>query len=135
MLNKILPKKLITPHVELLIPIKDGVRILERVGNEIVEEKEGEHAFFVSSDKFEMRIYEKNGLVESVWYDDPMGRIWPGGKTRKINLYLERYGSLSNWELRMNNGWMKYYFNDVDEVGVVYGIHNDVIRVNSRKGP
>jgi hypothetical protein len=26
---------------------------------------------------------------------------------------------------------MRFYFNDIDGVCIVYGIHNDVIRVNS----
>jgi hypothetical protein len=134
MLNKIFPKRISSAHVDLLIPIGEGLRILESVGNEIIEEHEGgEHTFYVDAKTYEIRIFEKKGLVVAVWYNDPLGRSWAGGITRKVNLYLERYGPLVNWEIRMNNGWMKYYFNDVDQVGMVYGIHNDVIRINSLK--
>jgi hypothetical protein len=31
----------------------------------------------------------------------------------------------------MDNGWMRYYFNDVDRLQLVYGMDMDVIRVNS----
>lgn len=32
--------------------------------------------------------------------------------------------------MRMDNGWMHYWFNDKEEIQMVYGIHNDVIRFN-----
>lgn len=45
-------------------------------------------------------------------------------------MYLDRYSSLNNWELRLDNGWMQYWFNDVDKMQMVYGLHKDVIRFN-----
>jgi len=32
--------------------------------------------------------------------------------------------------MRMDNGWMHYWFNDKEGIQMVYGIHNDVIRFN-----
>lgn len=34
----------------------------------------------------------------------------------------------------MENGWMRYWFNPVDGVNMVYGIHMDVIRFNEYRG-
>jgi hypothetical protein len=70
-----------------------------------------------------------------VWYDDPSGRDSQQGKEQKVLLYLERYGARADWELRMDNGWMRYWFNEAAHASMVYGIHMDVIRFNEyRRG-
>jgi hypothetical protein len=48
----------------------------------------------------------------------------------EIAIY-DGHGVEGSWQLRMDNGWMRYYFNDVDRLQLVYGIHMDVIRINS----
>jgi len=105
-MNNQLPEELITPHVPLGLMLDEGISILESTGNE----------------------------VGSVWYDDSTGRESTWGIEKKIEMYLERYGLLSNWELRMENGWMRYWFNPNDHASMVYGIHNDVIRFNQYDG-
>lgn len=77
-----------------------------------------------------MAVCAKNGHVASVWYDDPIGRGSAAGKERKIELYLTRYGSLSNWELRMVNDSIRYWVNGYDKAAMVYSLHRDVIRFN-----
>jgi hypothetical protein len=80
---------------------------------------------------YEIAIYDALGVVSSVWYNDPAGRVTSFGKRRKVRLYMQRFTKAGSWQLRMDNGWMKYYFNDVDRLQLVYGAHMDVIRINS----
>jgi hypothetical protein len=47
---------------------------------------------------------------------------------------MDRFTKNGSWQLRINNGWMKFYFNDVDHMQLVYGLHMDVIRINSWAG-
>ena len=77
-----------------------------------------------------MAVYESDGKVSSVWYNDPTGRDVIFGKKKKIALYLQRYGIARDWEKRMNNGWITFYFNDVAQVSMAYGNDMDVIRFN-----
>jgi hypothetical protein len=93
-----------------------------------------EQTYRVSLPGYQMAIYEQGGVVSSVWYDDPAGRLTPFGKRRKIKLYMDRFTKNGSWQLRINNGWMKFYFNNVDRMQLVYGLHMDVIRFNSWAG-
>lgn len=124
------PNELQTPHVPLRVSLHAGIEILQSTGYTVTEETGAEHLFKVESPRFAVAIYAKNNEVGSVWYDDPTGRETAPGKEIKIELYLMRYGSLSNWELRMDNGWMHYWFNPIEKVAMVYGLHKDVIRFN-----
>ena len=119
-----------TPHVSLGVELLTGVAILRSTGYAVSEEVGDEHLYRVKASRFSIAIYEKTGLVRSVWYDDPTGRAPASGREKKVELYLVRYGALSNWKLRMDNGWMHYWFNPKDGVSMVYGIHKDVIRFN-----
>lgn len=125
-----IPALLSSPHIPLRIALQEGIEILQSTGFNVVEETEPEQLFRVTTPTFGVAIYAKGNEVGSVWYDDPIGRATPIGKEKKIELYLMRYGSLSNWELRMENGWMRYWFNPYDKAAMVYGIHKDVIRFN-----
>ena len=129
-MNFLYPKRLRTPYIKLGIPIEEGINILKAFNSQVTEENDKEHSFRINADEFDIAVYEQNNLVSAVWFNDPSGRIWRKGKTRKIKLYLERYGELKDWELRLDNGWMHYYFNDTSGVQMVYGTHNDVIRFN-----
>lgn len=132
-MNFLFPKKLSTPHIPLGISIEEGLRIISELG-EVKEENDKEHSFRVDTEDFDLAIYEKEGKVKSVWFSDPTGRIWNLGKKRKIDLYLKRYGNLEDWEERMDNGWMKYFFNSKSNSAMVYGLHMDVIRFNQWDG-
>lgn len=129
-MNVIFPNKLFTPVIPLGISIQDGLQILNTLAETQVEKDGEEISYRVNTPDFDVAIYEGGGVVKSVWFNDPIGRVWNYGKNRKINLYLERYGKKADWELRMKNGWMKYYFNEESNAAMVYGIHNDVIRFN-----
>ena len=130
-LKNIWPKSIETPHVPLGIDIEDALEILQSVSLKIIKEDiDGELSYRINADHFDMAIYENNGIVSSVWYNDPSGRLTPFGKKRKIKLYLSRYGDINFWEKRMNNGWMTFYFNDADSVAMVYGNDKDVVRIN-----
>lgn len=129
-MNILLPKRLYSPVIPLGISIDEGLAILNTLGATKIEKDGEDVSYRVSAQEFDVAIYEDHGIVKSVWFNDPLGRIWKLGKKRKIKLYLERYGSMEDWELRMNNGWMEYYFNEKSNVAMVYGIHNDVIRFN-----
>src|SRR5438552_8080880 len=123
-----------TPHIPLGLSLVEGLSLLQAIGP-VEEESGSEHCYSVETSAFSAAIYEKEGVVSSVWYDDPLGRDSDAEKEHKVKLYLRRYGSLPNWELRMNNGWMLYWFNPKDKVAMVYGIHKDVIRFNQFDEP
>lgn len=125
-----LPDKLNTPHIPLRSSLGDGIEILQSIGPNIIEDIGSEHCFRLETSSFNMAVCAKNGHVASVWYDDPIGRGSAAGKERKIELYLTRYGSLSNWELRMVNDSIRYWVNGYDKAAMVYSLHRDVIRFN-----
>jgi len=134
-MNRIWPRKIITPHVDLGVSLHVGVAVLRSTGAVVSEEVDGEERTYrVSLPGYQMAIYERGGFVSSVWYDDPAGRLTPFGKRRKIKLYMDRFTKNGSWQLRINNGWMKFYFNNVDRMQLVYGLHMDVIRINSWAG-
>jgi len=130
-MNRIWPTKIITPHVDLGVSLHVGVAVLRSTGALVYGEK---RTYRVSLPGYQMAIYDGGGFVSSVWYDDPAGRLTPFGKRRKIKLYMDRFTKNGSWQLRINNGWMKFYFNDVDHIQLVYGLHMDVIRINSSAG-
>ena len=125
-----LPDKLDTPHIPLRSSLRDGIKILQSIGLNIIEEIGSEHCFRLETSSFSVALCAKDGQVASVWYNDPTGRGSAAGKERKIELYLLRYGSLSNWELQMVNDSMRYWVNSRDKAAMVYSLHRDVIRFN-----
>jgi hypothetical protein len=131
-MSRIWPRRLITPHVDVGIPLDAGIAALRSTGAVVSEEMDrDERTYRISVRGYEMAIYDGHGVVSSVWYNDPAGRLTPFGKRRKIRLYMERFTKNGSWQFRMDNGWMKYYFNDADQLQLVYGVHMDVIRINS----
>ena len=124
------PDKLNTPHIPLRSSLRDGIEILQSIGPKVTENIGPEHYFKLETSAFTMAVCAKDNHVASVWYDDPVGRQSDTGKERKIELYLMRYGSLSNWELRMVNDLMRYWVNVRDKAAMVYSLQSDVIRFN-----
>ena len=130
-MKSIWPTTLGSLHINIGIPLGQGIELLKTLNKEIHEEhEENEHSFRVYNSNYQIAIYEENNIVKSVWYNDPSGRLLGFGKKQKINLYLKRYCLNGKWEKRMENDWMKYYFNDIDNIQMVYGKHMDVIRFN-----
>ena len=123
-------EKLNTPHIPLRSSLREGIEILQTIGHDVREEIGPEHCFKVDTSSFSVALFARNDYVASVWYDDPLGRGSAAGKERKIELYLMRYGSLSNWVLRMVNNSMRYWVNSYDKAAMVYSLYNDVIRIN-----
>lgn len=119
-----------TPHIPLGLAIEEAVIILQRFGIPVQEESEAERSYRVQTPLFGVAVYPNGGKVGSVWYDDPTGRDSELGRARKVEAYLARYGPLKNWERRLDNGWMHYWFNPSDRAQMAYGIHKDVIRFN-----
>ena len=131
-MNRIWPMKITTPHIELGMSTSRGIAVLEATGGKVFEEMDGmDRTLRVNLPEYEMAIYDTGGAVSSVWYNDPAGRLTSFGKQRKIRLYTKRFTSKGSWELRISNGWMLHLFNDADRLQLVYGIHMDVIRINS----
>ncbi len=95
-----------------------------------VSEEDGEIFYKAKCHQYELGVYEQDGIVNSVWYNDSCGRLTTLGKQRKIDLYLCRYAPLKNWERRMSNDWITHYYNDCDGLHMAYGKHKDVIRIN-----
>jgi hypothetical protein len=134
-MNSIWPRKIITPHVDLGVPLDVGLAVLRSTGAAVSEEVDGEkRTYRVSLPGYQMAIHDGGGFVSSVWYDDPAGRLTPFGKRRKIKLYMDRFTKNGSWQLRINNGSLKHYFNNVDRMQLVYGLHMDVITINSWAG-
>jgi hypothetical protein len=123
-----------TPHIPLRIKLSEGLRVLKDLGEPMNEVVGNEQCFRVDGEFFSVAIYPEGTEVKSVWYDDPIGRDTAQGRTKKVEQYLARYGAIQNWELRLDNGWMHYWFNPSDKVAMVYGIHKDVLRFNIYAG-
>ncbi len=117
-----------TPHIPLRSSLAEALVLLDSLGYPIV--MDDDRSLRVDTPEFNVAIYPHEGHVKSTWYDDPLGRTSDEGIEAKINLYLTRYGALAHWELRLDNGWMRYWYNPTYGVSMVYGIHNDVIRFN-----
>jgi hypothetical protein len=108
--------------------------MLESCADQILPLDGNERGYRASSTKWELIIYAAADEVDAVWYDDQSGRGSAQSKLSKIHQYLSRYGALQDWELRMDNGWMRYWFNVSAGVMMVYGVHKDVIRFNRYEG-
>ncbi|CAL2087270.1 conserved protein of unknown function [Tenacibaculum sp. 190524A02b] len=123
--------KLLTPFLPVGGNVKEGLKILNSFSKEIDIEKDGEVTNYrIEGDDFDLALYVNDSKIIAVWYNDPMGRESEEGMKRKLDLYMERYGKREDWELILNNGWMEFYYNDVEKLQIVYGLHQDVIRVN-----
>ena len=124
-------KSLQSPHIPLGLSLCDALDILKSVSPDIIEEVENdEKSYRVNCPDFDMAIYETDGKVTSVWYNDPTGRNLLFGTRRKISLYLNRYGDPKGWKKTMNNGWITFYYNEKADVAMAYGNDMDVIRFN-----
>ena len=119
-----------TPHVPLGLALSDALLILQRSGTPTQEDSNGERCYRIETSLFAMAVYPKDEIVGAIWYDDPSGRESDATRVEKIEAYLTRYGHPTNWELRLDNGWMHYWFNPTDGVQMIYGVHKDVIRFN-----
>lgn len=131
MLGKLWPYSLSTPLLIHGTPFDQAVLGLKEFGNvkEYIDDH-GEHTARVDSLMYSLALIEKKGVVGSVWYDDPSGRWTSFGRQRKLYLYLTRYQYDGHWEKRIRNDWMVHFWNDIENLTLVYGIHLDVIRVN-----
>ncbi len=119
-----------TPHIPLGSSLKEALVALERFGKPLQDDSDEELCYRIETASFRMAVYPKGDVVGSVWYDDPVGRGSEAERTQKVEAYLKRYGQLKNWERRLDNGWMHYWFNPIDHAQMVYGVHQDVLRFN-----
>jgi hypothetical protein len=119
-----------TPHIAVGADFDAAFAVLQRFGRPTREDSEGECCYRVETPLFGLAIYPQDAIIRSVWYDDPAGRETEQGRINKVHAYLIRYGPLTDWELRLDNGWMHYWFNPVARAQMVYGLHKDVIRFN-----
>jgi hypothetical protein len=124
---------LLSPHIPLGIPVADALKILARAGNPEIRAGDVTR-FHVESQYFSAAIYPRDEIVQSVWYDDPMGRDCDESIADKVHAYLARHGNIQDWVMRMDNGWMRYWFNPIIGAQMVYGMHRDVIRFNQYSG-
>lgn len=130
-LSRILvPSHLTVPFVPIGIGLDEGVAILSEMGVDLHEENNTERSFKVRVGEASVAIFTRGRSVDSVWYDDPVGRWSAQGKKKKIELHLARYACLSGWSVWNENGWMKYWKHDTAQMRMVYGVHMDVIRFN-----
>lgn len=130
MINRLFPHRLRTPHIPLGIGLQDGLSILGSIGGDMIVDRDKEVLYRVNTTNFDVGFFVQDDFVSSTWYNDPAGRMVALGRTRKVRLYLERHGAIEHWEMRLDNGWMHYWFNEIDHLQMVYGIHKDVIRFN-----
>jgi hypothetical protein len=134
MIPIIWPINLRTPHFELGTSFAAGLTRLSELGqvHETTNEEDG-HMARVDAPGFSVALYEGNGRIKAVWYDDPSGRVLTFGRRRKIALYLKRFTDKGTWKQTLDNGYMLWWFNEIDDRVLVYGLHADVFRVNDRK--
>ena len=93
-----------------------------------------ECGYSASSTNWKLTIYAAADEVDAVWHDDESGRGSAQSKLAKIHQYVARHGSLQDWELRLDNWSVRYWFNVSAGVMMVYGVHKDVIRCNKYEG-
>jgi hypothetical protein len=118
-------------HIPLRLSVENGLALLRELELPIVEHRDDEHHFRVDARGYNVAIYPVDGVIRSVWYDDPTGRGSKRNLPRKIRCYLSRYGELKNWRKGFSNGWMDFWYNERDRVGMVYGLDMDVVRFNA----
>jgi hypothetical protein len=123
-----------TPHIPLRSELAPALNLLKSCADQVIALEGDERAYRASAKGWELIIYADADEVDAVWYDDESGRRSSELKLAKTHRYLSRYGALTDWELRMDNGWMRYWFNPRAGVMMVYGIHKDVIRFNKFDG-
>ncbi|HYF36133.1 MAG TPA: hypothetical protein VD994_12640 [Prosthecobacter sp.] len=131
MLNRLWPTRLETPHFELGSSFAEGLRALRLFGEvrEETDEKEG-HSARVDTSQYSVALYEGQGRIKAVWYDDRIGRWSNKTKGKKLGLYLQRFTKSGTWNQTLDNGFMVFWHNEEDERVLVYGLHRDVIRIN-----
>ncbi len=123
-----------SPHVPIGSSLALALSMLDAGGGEVHPLDGDVRAYRSLSKEWDLIIYAAADEVDAVSYNDPAGRGFFESKLVKVHLYLSRYGPLADWELRMDNGWMRYWFNPTAHVAMVYGIHEDVIRFNRYDG-
>lgn len=127
-MNRLWPSKLLTPDLKLGVPVETGIAALSKIGPITSEPADqGQTEYRVELEQYKMAIYERAGKITSIWYDDPAGRSNLFGKHKKIALYLRRHKENGSWNMRIDNGWIKHYYNDVDSLVMAYGIDRDVL--------
>ena len=124
------PDELNTPHVPLGIQLVDGMKLLQVDDATIAEEIGVEHCFKIGTSFYCISLCVESDHIVSVLYDDQIGRNSSVGRERKIQLYLQRYGSLSNWVLKLANESIRYWVNPSGKIAMVYNQQTDVIRFN-----
>jgi|CXWL01.1.fsa_nt_gi hypothetical protein len=122
--------RLETPHIPLRISANEAELTLRNFAptEQLVSEADGTIAFACGG--VSIKAYVTEGKVSSVWYNDPAGRGSETGLQHKITACLARYGDPASWECRLDNGWMRYWYNVPPRVAMVYGIQSDVVRFN-----
>lgn len=126
-------KSIKAPHIPLGVSFTEFCKSKEYLKFPMTfKERDDDKVEFYSTDNdgWNWGVFIKRDIIISSWYDDPFGRQSDEGIEKKINQYLSRYGSLDEWEARLNNGWIQFYFNDNAGINMAYGIHQDVIRFN-----
>ncbi len=126
----VIPSELTVPFVPLGIDWEAGLAILRKTGANVVEENATEHLFKASVGTATIAIYTHGQGVDSVWYDDPLGRGSRRGRDRKVALHLSRYAPLEGWKVWNEHDWMVYWKHETVSLRMVYGKHMDVIRFN-----
>lgn len=122
--------KIETPHIPQGSSIEDALDILEAIGEVEKHDDERELFYKASCDNFEIGFYHSDGKVTAAWYNDPCGRGSEDGVNLKVTTYLERYGNIEDWEEGINNGWIQFFNNSKENIGMAYGLHKDVLRFN-----
>jgi hypothetical protein len=127
-------QELSTPHIRVRSSLASAMTVLESCADQLFPLEGNERGNRARSKSWELIIYAAADEVDSVCYDDESGRGFAQSKLSKIQRYLARYGPLADWELRLDNGWMRYWYNTRVGVMMVYGVHMDVIRFNKYEG-
>jgi hypothetical protein len=123
-----------TPHIPVGANLASALSLLASCADKVLALEGDEHAYRATAKGWELVIYINADEVNAVWYNDESGRRSSESKLATIHRYLSRYGALTDWELRMDNRWMRYWFNPRAGVMMVYGVSKDVIRFNKYDG-
>ncbi len=80
------PKKLFSPDIQLCISIEKGMEMLKKLVDAVEERDDKEHAYRVDTPEYDVAIYDKEGIVTSVWFNDPLGSIWSKESVMEVKL-------------------------------------------------
>ena len=62
------------------------MEMLKTLGDVVEDGDDKEHAYRVDRPEYDVAIYDKEGIVTSVWFNDRLGSIWSKESVMEVKL-------------------------------------------------